>query len=195
MAKKPAKIARKSTAKSKPKSAHRKATTRKPVARKPARKASPRKPSGSHKSSANKRSAPKGKTAARPQTKAKPAKPVPAKPALTKADLKAATKPVKVAPVFRNPFFVWRQENRACHRADAFHFAQHGPPLDRIDPYCGAFYRGCGRFEFRHPPACGAQCPSAQNPVNRVLDVFLARDSFSFYIHVALIPFRCPVAP
>ena len=46
MAKKPAKIARKSTAKSKPKSAHRKAATRKPVARKPARKASPRKPSG-----------------------------------------------------------------------------------------------------------------------------------------------------
>src|SRR5437773_5284242 len=99
MAKKPAKIARKSTAKSKPKSAHRKAATRKPVARKPARKASPRKPSGSRKSSANKRSAPKGKTAARPQTKAKPAKLVPAKPALTKADLKAATKPVKVAPL------------------------------------------------------------------------------------------------
>src|SRR5437773_1708947 len=41
MAKKPAKIARKSTAKSKPKSAHRKAATRKPVARKPARKAAP----------------------------------------------------------------------------------------------------------------------------------------------------------
>src|SRR5438552_4131159 len=99
MAKKPAKIARKSTAKSKPKSAHRKAATRKPVARKPARKASPRKPSGSRKSSANKRSAPKGKTAARPQTKAKPAKLVPAKPALAKADLKAATKPVKVAPL------------------------------------------------------------------------------------------------
>src|SRR5436190_1725838 len=63
MAKKPAKIARKSTAKSKPKSAHRKAATRKPVARKPARKAAPRKPSGSRKSSTNKRPAPKGKTA------------------------------------------------------------------------------------------------------------------------------------
>src|SRR5205809_3523073 len=99
MAKKPAKIARKSTAKSKPKSARRKAATRKPVARKPARKAAPRKPSGSRKSSANKRPAPKGKIAARPQTKAKPVKPVPAKPALTKADLKAATKPVKVAPL------------------------------------------------------------------------------------------------
>jgi RNA polymerase primary sigma factor len=90
MAKKPAKIARKSPAKSKPKSAHRKAATRKPVARKPARKAAPRKPSGSRKSAANKRSAPKGKVAVRPQAKAKPIKPT-----LAKTDPKAATRPVK----------------------------------------------------------------------------------------------------
>src|SRR6266496_404757 len=99
MAKKPAKIARKSTAKSKPKSAHRKAATRKPVARKPARKAAPRKPSGSHKASTHKRSAPKGKTATRPQAKGKPVKPALAKPAPIKADLKAATKPIKATPV------------------------------------------------------------------------------------------------
>jgi RNA polymerase primary sigma factor len=99
MAKKPAKIARKSTAKSKPKSAHRKAATRKPIARKPARKAAPRKPSGSHKASTHKRSAPKGKTATRPQAKGKPVKPALAKPAPIKADLKAATKPIKATPV------------------------------------------------------------------------------------------------
>src|SRR5438477_770123 len=93
MAKKPAKIARKSTAKSKPKSAHRKAATRKPVARKPARKAAPRKPSGSRKSPANKRSAPKGKAAVRPQAKAKPVKQV-----LAKTDLKAVTRPAKATP-------------------------------------------------------------------------------------------------
>src|SRR5437588_6948446 len=99
MAKKPAKIARKSTAKSKPKSAHRKASTRKPVARKPARKAAPRKPSGSRKSSANRRPAPKGKTAVRPQAKAKAVKPALAKPALVKTDLKGTNKPVKAAPL------------------------------------------------------------------------------------------------
>src|SRR5437868_2251973 len=93
MAKKPAKIARKSTAKSKPKSAHRKAATRKPVARKPARKAAPRKPSGSRKSPANKRSAPKSKAAVRPQAKAKPVK-----QALAKTDLKTATRPAKATP-------------------------------------------------------------------------------------------------
>ena len=98
MAKKPAKIAHKSTAKSKPKSAHRKAVTRKPAARKPARKASPRKPSGSRKSSANKRSAPKGKAAVRPPAKAKPVKPALAKAALAKTDMKAATRPVKATP-------------------------------------------------------------------------------------------------
>src|SRR5436190_2006083 len=99
MAKKPAKIARKSTAKSKPKSAHRKAATRKPVARKPARKAAPRKPSGSRKSSTNKRPAPKGKTAVRPQTKAKAVKPALAKPALVKTELKVGAKPVKAVPL------------------------------------------------------------------------------------------------
>ncbi|HEY3179386.1 MAG TPA: RNA polymerase sigma factor RpoD [Casimicrobiaceae bacterium] len=96
MAKKPAKTARKPLAKSKPKSAHRKAATRKRVARKPARKAAPRKPSASRKSSGNKRTAPKAKAAVRPQAKAGAGKSTVTRSTPAKPDLKATTsKPVK----------------------------------------------------------------------------------------------------